>query len=280
MKILAIGDFHGKLPGKLIREAEKADLVISAGDFANADKIRKIIFRNWAMKWFEVIGVRDAKKLERDSYNSGLEIMKKLNKIGKKVYFVWGNSDFYKEYSTSEPLSIMPGFFDDKLKNLKNLELVDKKMRKINSVEIIGSGGYVDVTEFIKNSVDKRKDKQRKRKARYDQDARNLGKLFGKKKPKPGFIFLTHYTPYKCLDKVNFKDSPMNGKYVGWEPYNKIILKYKPALVICGHMHENQGKCKIGNSIVINPGAAGEGRAAVIEFDEVGRRVISVEFLK
>lgn len=33
MRILVIGDFHGKFPKKLKKEAKKVDLVVSVGDY-------------------------------------------------------------------------------------------------------------------------------------------------------------------------------------------------------------------------------------------------------
>lgn len=282
MRILAIGDFHGKFPQKLINLAKKEDidLVVSSGDFASTDKIREIIFKNWAKPWYESIGMKQAAKLEKESFDSGLKILKKINHIGKKVYVIWGNSDFYRDYETSEPPMIMPGYYDDKIKKLKNLILIDKKRKKVSGVEMIGHGGYLDVTEFIRNPVDKDKKKQKKRLKRYLKTAERLEKLVRKYKPETGFIFLIHYTPYKCLDKVKMKSSPMNGKPVGFEPYNEIIKRYHPALVICGHMHENPGTCKIGSSVIVNPGAASEGRAAIIDFDTGKKRVLNIRFLK
>ena len=280
MKILAIGDFHGKLPEKLEKVARRKDIdfIISSGDFANADKIRKIIFKNWAnKKWHEAIGVAKAARLEKESYNSGLRIMKELNKLKKNFYFVWGNSDFYREFVTGEPEEIMPGHYDDALGKLRNLNLIDRRKVKIKGVEILGHGGYVDVTEFVRSSVDKDRKTYLRRVKRYKKQEREMNKMFRKKKPK-NFIFVTHYTPYKILDRVNFKGSPMHGKKVGWEPYNRVIKKYSPFLVICGHMHENQGMQKLGSSLVVNPGSAKEGKAAIIEIE--GKRVLNVKFLR
>ena len=81
MKILAIGDFHGKFSQKLKRRIKKEnpEIIISLGDYANADKIRKIIFKYWTdQKWYEVIGLKKAEELERESFNSGLKILKEL----------------------------------------------------------------------------------------------------------------------------------------------------------------------------------------------------------
>lgn len=278
MKILAIGDFHGSFPDKLKKEAVKSDVIISAGDFANADKIRKIIFKQWAGKrWYEAISLKEAAKLEKESYDSGLNIIRELGKIGKKVYFVWGNTDFHEDYVSSEPDEIMPGFYNPKVRKMKNMIVVDRRKTRLKDLEIIGHGGYVDVTEFIKHPIDKEKEKQKKRLKRYKDTEKELYTLFRKKKPK-NFIFLTHYTPLNCLDKVKFKGSPMNGKNVGFEPYNNVIKKYKPLIVICGHMHENQGKCKIGRTIVVNPGEAHKGQAAIIEIND--KKIESIKFIK
>ena len=174
----------------------------------------------------------------------------------------------------------MPGYYENKIKKLKNLVLIEKKRKRVDGIELIGHGGYVDVTDFIKHPIDKDRGKQKLRLARYRKSENKLKKIFSKNKPKQGFIFLIHYTPYHCLDKVKMKSSPMHGKHVGFEPYNNIIKRYKPALVICGHMHENQGKCRIGNSIIVNPGAASEGKAALIEFDEKKKKVLDVRFIR
>ena len=276
MKILALGDFHGKFPEKLKKEAKKADLILSTGDFADADKIRRIIFKNWTNKsWIDVVGKKKAKKLEKESFDSGLKILKELNSIGKKSCIIWGNTDFYKGEGKNE---IFPKYFDDKIKRMKNIILIDRKERKIKNIEAIGHGGYLDVTEFIRHPINKDKEKQKISLKRYKNYERKLFKLLSDKKPGKGFVFLIHYTPYGFFDKVKHKGSPMNGKHVGFEPYNRIIRKYQPLICICGHMHEYQGMKKLGRTIVINPGPAYEGKAALIELE--GQKIKSIKFLK
>lgn len=278
MKILAIGDFHGKLPEKILKVAKSKDIdiILSSGDFPNTEKIRDLQFKYWTgKKWFEVIGLKRAKKLEKDSFDSGLKVLKKLNSINKKIYIVWGNSDFYRD--TNEPKEIMPGFYNDRIKTLKNIKLIDRRKIKIKGLEFIGHGRYVDVTEYIKHPVDKDKKKQNKRLKRYNKTKKELFRLFSKNKPKEGFIFLTHYTPYGIFDMVKFKTSPMYGKHVGFEPYNQIIRKYNPLIMICGHMHEYQGKQKLGKTIIINPGDSSNGKAAIIEI--IGKKIKNIKFI-
>ncbi len=279
MKILAIGDFHGKLPEKILKIAKSnnTDIILSSGDFPNTEKIRDLQFKHWTgKKWFEVIGLKKAKKLEKDGFDSGLNVLKKLNSINKKAYIVWGNSDFYRD--TNEPKELFPGFYNDKIKELKNIKLIDRRKIKIKDLDVIGHGRYVDVTEYIKHPIDKEKKKQNKRLKRYNKTKRELLKLFSKNKPTEGFVFLTHYTPYGVFDKVKFKTSPMYGKHVGFEPYNQIIKKYAPLIMICGHMHEYQGKQKLGKTTIINPGDVSNGKAAIIEI--IDKKIKNIKFIR
>jgi Icc-related predicted phosphoesterase len=278
MKILAIGDFHGKFPEKLKRGAKKADLVLCTGDYVDAEKIRKLVFKNWKNKsWIDAVGKKKAKKLEKECFNSGLRILRELDSIGKKVFVIFGNTDFYKRDAYLEPKDISPGYFDDIIRKSKNLSLVDRSKRKFKDIEIIGHGGYLDITDWIKHPIDKEKKKQKIRFARYNDYKKKLFRLFSRKKPK-NFIFLTHYTPYKIFDKVKIKKSPIYGRHAGFEPYNQVIKKYQPLLAICGHMHEYQGMKKLGKTTIIATGPAYEGKAALIDIE--GKKIKSIKFLR
>ena len=58
----------------------------------------------------------------------------------------------------------------------------------------------------------------------------------------------------------------MTGKSAGIGFFREAIKKYEPKLVLCGHMHEYQGKKMLGKSLVVNPGEAGSGKFAVIDY--------------
>jgi len=282
MKILAIGDFHGKFPEKLKKSIKKEDFdfILCTGDFPDAAKIRKLIFKHWTSgPWWQNKGLKKARKMEKNCFDSGLKIIKKLDSVGKKAYTVWGNSDFYEnfeELKKSMPVPLYPGDYDRNIKKLKNIFSVDRNRVIENGTEIIGYGGYVDVTDYIMHPIDKTKRKQLARLKRYRKDEKVLKKLFLKRKPQKNFIFLIHYAPYGVMDRVRLKSSPMHNKHVGWMPYNDIIKKYQPPICICGHMHEYQGKCRMGKTLVVNPGPAYEGKYAIIEIN----KKIRVKFRK
>lgn len=66
-------------------------------------------------------------------------------------------------------------------------------------------------------------------------------------------VFITHAPPYNnCLDEVH-------GSNAGSKSFLKFVKKFKPELVICGHLHENEGKeCLIGKTKCVNPGYQGK----------------------
>ena len=73
-------------------------------------------------------------------------------------------------------------------------------------------------------------------------------------------ILICHQPPYGFLDKVSGKYGAPK-KWVGKHAGSKVILnyikKYQPKYVFCGHIHEGEGKVKIGKTEVYNLGVAG-----------------------
>jgi Icc-related predicted phosphoesterase len=76
-------------------------------------------------------------------------------------------------------------------------------------------------------------------------------KLTGKK-----LIFLSHAPPYgNALDLIY-------EEHAGSKSLTRFIKQTSPAVVVCGHLHENAGrKDKLGKTLIVNPGATG----AIIE---------------
>ncbi|MCE4606504.1 MAG: metallophosphoesterase family protein [Desulfurococcales archaeon] len=75
-------------------------------------------------------------------------------------------------------------------------------------------------------------------------------------------VLLTHYPPYQTLDKTIF------GIHVGSKRIREFVERYKPRLVLCGHIHEARGLISDGNTIIVNPGPLFEGYYALIDVGE------------
>jgi len=284
IKILAIGDFHGNFPVKLRKEVNKADLVLCTGDFGGIKEGYKYLMylfkefdkgKSWGSvkSEKEFFGKEKYKELIKKDEKVTKEVLKVLNNLNKKVIFIFGNTDdfFYKYPFDKWEVKKSNLNFIKRLKNLKNITYSKVKHK---SISIIGFGGYMDIDEYLKkNKEDLKRIKKRREKTKK--------KLFGNiKKTKGKRIFLFHYTPTGFFDIVKDKKNPRYGTSAGINFFFQAIKRYKPSLVLCGHMHEYQGKKKLGNTLIVATGSANEGKAAVIEFDEGKGKVKSVKFIK
>jgi len=279
MKILAIGDFHGKFPTKLKKLARGVDLIVSVGDycpFTDRDFWFEHCYGKDKELW-EIVGKKRVRAGILKDLALGEKIMKVLNKIGVPVISVVGNIDysrthdiFDEEHSSYKRTWKWENqdFFSPIIKKYKNIHRFDYKSVGVDGVNFIGAYGHTFPGKVKSKN--------------YKKHRKILEKLF-KKFRKEDVIFVSHNMPYGCkLDKVLSKEAPasVRGKHYGAKLIRRIIDKYQPVLAIGGHFHENQGKCKIGKTLVVNPGAAVDGRAAIIDFDKKRGKIKSVRFVK
>lgn len=294
MRILCISDFHGRAPKglKLRIKKEKIDAIFCTGDIGGSDKIRKILFSTWTKKpWFEVVGIKKAEKMLKESFESGIKILKFLNSLDLPVYLVLGNDDFCKEEkiksktffkkrkskSKKKDAKIYPkdpGYYDDVIPKLKNIVHIQDKITTLDKTDIMlaGYGQYMTPTVFLKESTLKKGKKTLARiKKNYIKTEKKVLKLFSKiKNPsKKKIIFLTHAPPYLTrFDRIINPSSPMDGRHIGVKSLSKIDLKIKPIVHMFGHMHEHQGKDMLGSTILLSPGYAHDGKYAIMDLDE------------
>lgn len=80
-----------------------------------------------------------------------------------------------------------------------------------------------------------------------------------------GAILASHPPPYGHLDVV-----PRAG-HVGSRSVARIVEKYRPRAVLCGHIHEGRG-IEEGEVTMINPGAAKDGHLGLVD---IGERVVA-----
>src|SRR3989338_6643240 len=117
----------------------------------------------------------------------------------------------------------------------------------------------------------------------FKRSNKKLNSIFKKyrKENKAGkLIFISHNIAYNTkLDLIKSKtaDKIVKGKHYGSKLARKMIDKYHPALHIGGHIHEGRGMQRLGKTLCLNPGAAHEGRAAIVILD--GKRA-RVKFIK
>ncbi len=294
MKILAIGDFHGKFPKKFERiiKKEKIDLVVSLGDYPPFH-YRKLWFKHCYGKdkeLWEFIGKKKHKKLVMEDVRRAEVALKVLNKLPVPVYTVLGNIDY--------PPDDVSDFWDKKkkriskwdrkepflsiLKKYKNIKRFDYSYLKFQDYIFVGMRGH-SFPGRVKSKA------FRKHKAKLDK----LFRKFKKENKEGKIIFVSHNIAHDTkLDRISLKalKTALKGFYgrkikkkklkrhYGSKMARRIINSYQPVLHIGGHIHEAFGKDKIGKTTLVNPGAAHEGKATIIELDK--GKVKKIKFVK
>lgn len=296
MKILVIGDFHGKFTNKQFNKLKKEnhDLIFSVGDFCGSKKWGKLFFKHfYAKNKKEIEQLPKVIKDELENYknqatDAGIRVLKKLKKFKKPFFAVHGNWDPSK-YGTD-----IGNLKEDlpkksELKKFHKVEeeyfrFVDFKVKDFGEFVLVGGAAGNWTARIDKKSIDKflkkRKEddpKERKRKINsikkdYILKQRKYIANFKKaKKFKKPIIFLTHNSPYNTkLDVIRDKKAHKlaKGKHYGSYLERLMINRFKPDLVLCGHLHENFGKQKLGKTLVVNSGAIFQGEYVVVEFNE------------
>jgi len=188
-------------------------------------------------------------------YNSTMKIIKLLSKFAP-VYSILGNvwtSD--KNVKKEEKkLGVKIPHLVFNMRKIKGFNIVKNSIRRIGSFRAGFLEYFVD-TNWVKDF--KPGDYWKKmREAKRDSDkAKSILRKFGKVD-----ILICHQPPYGILDKVTFKGAPKDwkGKHAGSKVILDYIKKYKPKIVLCGHIHEGKGKKKIGKTMIYNAGCCGD----------------------
>lgn len=94
-----------------------------------------------------------------------------------------------------------------------------------------------------------------------EEAAEGLGK-HAASPPDSAWIFVCHQPPY-----ASDADRIRSGAHVGSRSVAQFIHTTRPALVLCGHIHEAFSVSSFGGSILMNPGSLKEGRYGLIRWD-------------
>jgi Icc-related predicted phosphoesterase len=74
-------------------------------------------------------------------------------------------------------------------------------------------------------------------------------------------VLVSHIPPYGAQDKIFL------GMHGGNKELRELVDKYKPRLVLCGHIHEDPGITKIGVTTVVNCSMGKRGEGSLIEIN-------------
>ena len=294
-KILVVGDFHGKLSTKLFNmiKKENPDIILTPGDFCGNEKLGKLFFK-WEYDTEEETPrkiKKEMKILEKRSLVDGLRLIQKLKTLNKPIYGVLGNWDpknYQFDLGMTSKVSKAKDFKKIKYLQTKKFKLIDFKLLELKDFILIGgasstSPGKIDkettkrtrenseTSKRKTNKEIKRKIKEYKRREKIYLKNFAKAKAISKRTKKP-IIFLTHNAPYGTkLSKIRSKKAPKEarGKDYGSYLERLMINRFKPDIVLCGHMHENFGKQKLGKTLVMNSGTAIENQ--YLKFD-IGRK--------
>ncbi len=245
MRILALGDPHGILPKNLNSLIKKngIELIICVGDWGFTPE-KPWLKKSWKGKTGNYV-TKTAKSvlLKLDSYNIPI-----LSLRGNM--FLGGGK------------KIMDKF----LKKCKNLiQKYTGKYKFHNQNFILFDISYEPETLMKRH---KQNPVTLKRMKRLKTREQKLNKLL---KENSDSILICHNPPYGYVDKA------YKGKHVGSKILLNAIKKYKPKLVLCGHIHEAKGKAKIGETKIYNLGWHGD-----YTIFDVGQKVklVKSNFLK
>lgn len=248
MKILAIGDPHGKLPNNLdkIVKRNNPDLIICVGDHGDTPK-NPFLEKEW----------EKFRKQKRSIKRSTKEIFKKISSYKIPVLTLQGNM------MRTTGMPVMRNLYS-KYKNVYH--------KRIGKIKLLGQ--IFVLFDFFHEKHNIRGHKfTRKRFISNKKRELRLNKLL---KENPDSFLISHSPPFGKVDEVRNQFTNFKKKHVGSKILTDAIKKYPVKYVFCGHIHEARGKARIGKTIVYNLGSHGD--YIVIDTDK--SKILESNFFK
>lgn len=264
MRILAIGDPHGSLDKIRKIPLKGIDLILLTGDLGSADLMRKMAFKNIERKkqGLDEIDYSPAQKKRAfmEAYTSSMRVVRYLARF-VPVYTIYGNveSSNSETKRLSKKLKLKLPLLTDDLNLIRNVKVINNRLANFNGIRIGGLEYFIDtnwIQEFKPSDFRKKMKKAKKATNKARRVLRNFGELD---------ILVCHQPPYGFLDKVTFKGAPKHwqGKHAGSKTILDYIKRHQSQYVFCGHIHEGEGKTRVGRTEVYNLGVCGY---KVVEF--------------
>lgn len=219
MKILGLGDPHGKLPKNLDSIIKKNNIEV-------------------------IVCIGEVFPIKRDKDNRGKADLKAGEKIldkicSYKIPTIIFKGNMFLSGEGAKYFRNLLKKYKKKYSNLTYKRLGKLKIKGMNFIlfdMIYEEHSHPFLSKYF---TDKAKNKKR---------LKRLNKLLRENKDA---ILLSHVPPYGYLDKIHSR------KHIGSKFLLEVIKKNYPKLILCGHIHEAKGKAKIGRTIVYNLGCCG-----------------------
>ncbi len=279
MKFLIIGDLHGNKPEMYFKDF---DAIIAPGDFCS-DAPRRYMFQalreklanqNSNVKWYNLVGKKQATAMIKKSVTDGRAILAFLNTFNVPVYAVPGNWEWTTKDKKFPPLN--KDYWPILIKGLKNIIDCHHRLIHAGDYDFIGHG-IISGPEYPQTKEDlqsyTKKELTAKKKV-FTKDSTLLTSLF--KKAKKPVIFLSHNVPYNTpIDQIVNPESPRDGQHFGSVIARNMIEKHQPLVCIGGHMHEHFTSCTLGKTVAIN---AGFGSFVNVLLTVEGNKITDLQF--
>ncbi len=258
MRILAIGDPHGDLAAIRKIPIKDCDAIVLTGDLGSASLARKRAFeridrerRNLPEKTYSP---KEKKRAFMEPYTSTVRLVRYLARHAP-VYTVFGNIECSNQETKdiAEAIGLPLPFIYDALRKIKGVTIINNRIVKMGGIRIGGVEYFLDaswVQEFRPKDYAEHLFFAKKESKKVERLLQHYGKID---------LLVAHQPPYKVLDKVTAKFAPAHwrGKHAGSKVLLQYIKKTQPTFVVCGHIHEGEGRMKVGKTQVFNLGVAG-----------------------
>lgn len=253
MKILVVGDCHGRKP-EIEGLVEGVNVILVTGDVCgDSDRMRKAMFEAMDSKkqWYDVLGREEAKKSVERSLEQGRKVLKYLNSFNKPVFLVPGNWDWTGDEAWS---FLEENRFQSIVDEFNSIHNINGQLFQDSEFSYIGYGPC-PAPELPQHEDEKPASKEEmiELEMEYERKKAELKEKF-EASDNP-VIFLSHNVPHdSSLDRIENPDSPEDGRHYGSIVVCELIEDERPPLAVAGHMHEGYGKEKIGETVAVNAG--------------------------
>lgn len=174
------------------------------------------------------------------NYGNGLATLAALDGLGVKAMVVRGNTDW-------------PGL-EARFNGFAQLVSLHLRAVSCNGCHFTGAGGTVPLPFCSRIGF---------------RENRRLAVLASLTRPES--VVVVHPPPRGTLDRVL-------GRWSAGSPgLAALVRRVQPALVICGHIHDQPGMARIGATVVVNATMGGGGQGALIDVDK--NKVLDIQLL-